>query len=82
MRLQSESRNPGMASERHCFVCRELLGADDGDRCFDCTPHLSRMARVVGKLRRRQERKLRQLEATIRGVERAVRNGERDQRHR
>jgi hypothetical protein len=70
---------PGMVSNRRC-KCGALLRVDDCERCADCRPRLSKLAKMADDAKRRHreyiatlEREADQLETTIRQIERGVR---------
>jgi hypothetical protein len=79
---------PGMVSNRRC-KCGALLRVEDTERCADCLPRLSKIARAAENARRKHheyitalEQESDQLETTIRNVERGVRKWSRLQRIR
>jgi hypothetical protein len=81
MILRSESRRPGMGSQRRCLECRTPLDDDEtADRCSNCQPRLSAAAREIGAHRAEmrtelaaQEREADQIKHLIRRMERALR---------
>lgn len=71
--LRSESKLPGMHSNRHCLKCAELLAIDDGELCSECRPHLSEAARAASELRRAELEAIAKLESAIDNLDMLVR---------
>lgn len=78
-RVPSESRRPGMVSHRRCSSCGVELASDASERCEDCRPHLSLIAKAASAATRKakqelaiRERECRELERLIRRAEQAI----------
>lgn len=65
-RVRSESKEPGMQSQRRCS-CGDL--ATDGEYCSSCHPRLSDRARLVGLERRRAQEEITRVEHQIENLE-------------
>jgi len=72
-RLDSESKQPGMASTRRCISCGEPLPADGSERCSACLPTLSEEARAIGEARRRELEEFANLERQLDNVSNLIR---------
>ena len=70
-RVRSESRLPGMASNRRC-QCGTLL-TGDGEQCIDCRPTLSAIAREVGNLKRLREEEVKNAQRQIESLDNLLR---------
>lgn len=68
-RLDSESRLPGMRSQRRCIECNEPLEFFEFDRCSFCLPALSEHARAVGAARRHEREQVERAKRNIKNVE-------------
>jgi hypothetical protein len=70
-RVSSESRLPGMTSNRRC-QCGTLL-TGDGEQCIDCRPTLSARAREIGDLKRLREEEVRNAQRQIESLDNLLR---------
>jgi hypothetical protein len=59
---------PGMPCRRRC-LCGAPLAADDGERCEECQPRLSPLAREVGAARRAVQDQVADLERRVSEIE-------------
>jgi predicted amidophosphoribosyltransferase len=72
-RLLSETKIPGMQSNRCCSGCGALLQEWDDGRCSECRPRLSDEARAVGVARRREREEIEQAERQIVSLDHLIR---------
>lgn len=71
----------GMRCNRRC-ACGATLDVNDGERCADCRPRLSAIARAAGRATRIRAEKLAELKRDTTGLTTAIKRVERKMRWR